>query len=384
MWYNGDRDRNSSSFKGGRKLDGDRLMASSEELWREVLEAAETVLRDSEILMGRGAEVWREPRMQRLAQRAALMRRKATEEAPLGEQLMLAGFKRREAEPEPMLKRLQKAVRKGTAKVEFPVGTVIADAWTDTVTKVIYEAPLRIVAYGRVRLASGKECTGAILLRERALPFRVQYDAADDKHPYGSNFLVTSDLLVWLNSEALRANWWYAQHDRDVEPEYAREKGGYLAGCSPELRGVMAEIVLMGEDFRLRDAVAGDFVAHDSLLGDSLLRGSPSGDSLLRGEEVACRVFLPSPEELGIDVTGRNILNPSRVWEYFRDTVQHPDTYCSKRRFMNDQGEPQRCWTRTPKEGRDHNYLWMVTPDGEADYSNASAKHAVVPACVVA
>lgn len=333
-----------------------KCVRSSEELWRELLEAAGVVARDVDALAERGVNVWENPKLHTLAQKV-LMHRPKLADKPQGEQLVMTGFRvQAEGQAHP-LKRLQEAVREGEAEKEFPVGMLIADTWTDTMTGVIYAAPLRVVDYRKVELASGDLKPAAVLLRTMTTPFRVCFDQVDARHCYGYNRLSASDMLLWLNSDARRGNWWYAQHDEDVEPDFAREKGGYLAGCSLELQEVLSEIVLR----------------------------IPVEEALPQVcDKVVCKVFLPKPEDLNIDLTGSNLPRCSGAWRYFLDTPTHPDTPCSKRVCLDDEGEAQRYWTLWTRPNIYHNHLWMIAPDGSADFSNAAAAYAVVTGVVVA
>lgn len=353
MWYNKGRDlRNSSSLKGGRKLreTGSR---SDEALRRDILKAVEVLARDSEILAGRGVDPWGDPRLRRFVKRA-IASRGVLKRALVEEQMVLPGFANDEAGHK--LRKLQSAVRCGVAQKMFPVGNVIADTWTDVVEDVAYDAPWIVVSYRDVMLTCGEIRPGAVLLRKMTVPFKVQFDAADAVYVYGNNCIDLSDLFVWLNSDARQPNWWFTQHDSDEEPDYARKKAGYLAGCSPALREVASEIML------------------DAIVMDGGIR--------VHGK-TACKMFMPSVEELNIDVTGQNSLYVGRVWEYFRDTVQHPDYYCAKRIFRDNDGKPQRCWTRSPKGPHD-SWLWMIAQDGDVDFSSACTEYSVIVACVVA
>lgn len=326
---------------------------SDETVRRDVLRAAEVLARDSETLAGRGVDAWDDPRLRRLVKRAIaarrILRRTLSEE-----QMTLPGF---EADEEGCkLRKLKRAVRLGVAQRMFPVGNVIADTWTDLAEKVSYDAPWMVVAYREVMLSCGETRLGAVLLRKFVAPFKVQYDAADGVNAYGSGCFDLSDLSAWLNSEEGQPTWWFARHNADEEPAYAREKAGYLAGCSPALREVVAEIMLEATVMDEGAIVCG---------------------------KTACKMFVPSPEELNVDVTRQDSLYAGKSWDYFRDTPQHPDAHCVKRIFRDEKGNPQRCWTRAPNEMRG-SWLWMITPEGDADVSNAHAEHAAIVACVVA
>lgn len=110
------------------------------------------------------------------------------------------------------LKNLQYAVRTGTAREKFPIGTVIPDLWIDHQTKTIYLMPLIIVDYRTVELATNhRKCPAAILLRQNALP--------------GCHDFYESKFRFWLNDTSIGSD-------------------GYANGCSPNLLKTVSKIII--------------------------------------------------------------------------------------------------------------------------------------------
>lgn len=337
-------------------------------VWDELLKALETAGQCAETLRRRSIDVWLNPEYRRLMVKLPAKRRTLVEPTQ-GEQLMMLGFGSlesdvREVSEAELLRELQLAVRKGTARKRFPVGTLIADSWTDTATGRRYDSPLIIVEYRDVQLKNGGMRLGAILLRQKALPIRVQFDASDTANPYGDSRYAGADVWQWLNSELEKGKWWNPQHTDDVMPKYAREKDGYMRGCSEKLREVLTEITL-----EVPAIVGGE----------------------ARKDLVDCWWYLPTMEELNYETDDQRLLRGElgiarqSAWEYFRGTPAELDVECERRVFRDHEGVPQRCLTRSVYRMSNESYVWAVTPDGSADHSSAYGKHnTVAPACVVA
>ncbi len=109
---------------------------------------------------------------------------------------------------------LQHAVRTGTARSQFPIGTIIPDIWTDNAAGIVYLMPHIVVDYREARLPNLEKHLGAFLLRQNALPVKFRFDK-------DTNIFAESELRRWLNDD----------------PE------GYAAGCSANLLEVASNII---------------------------------------------------------------------------------------------------------------------------------------------
>lgn len=47
---------------------------------------------------------------------------------------------------------------------------------------------------------------------------------------YGNSRYLHSNIRLWLNSSGKTGEWWTAQHDKDVAPDYALTKAGFMSG----------------------------------------------------------------------------------------------------------------------------------------------------------
>lgn len=245
---------------------------------------------------------------------------------------------------------LQMAIRDGTAREKFPVGTIFADTWTDTRNNKAYDMPIRLVHYGEINTRAGSPRFGATLQRIHATPLEVVFDGEDPDFPHGSNCLYLSEIVQWLNSDQPATSWWKALHPKDVPSEFTRTHDGYLRGCSAELMSCVAENVEVGQ------------------LTETGIHSMP------------CRFFLPSAEDLHIS-TGREDIE-NAVWEYYCDTPTDNQKPCLKRVFTNPSGIAQYCWLRSAYRGNAYR-VWVAAADGSAFYNNALTAYACTPACVI-
>ena len=112
---------------------------------------------------------------------------------------------------------LKQAMNDGTAQKEFPIGTIIPDIWTEFRTKIAYPMPLIVVGYRKIKLANLKERFGAILLRQKASPY---------KAGFGNNSGFRNSVhRLWHNHASA---------------------GDYISGCSADLLRVVAEVIVAG------------------------------------------------------------------------------------------------------------------------------------------
>lgn len=112
---------------------------------------------------------------------------------------------------------LRDAVRNGTAREKFPVGTILDDIWMDRENAIVYKMPLIVVDYRIVELASHTRRLGAVLLRQFATPSETVFSENN------TNVYSESDINTWLNSAVGL---------------------GYIAGCSASLRSAMAKVIV--------------------------------------------------------------------------------------------------------------------------------------------
>lgn len=120
-----------------------------------------------------------------------------------------------------IFRRLQAAVRDGTAREKFPVGTIIPDTWTDVEKSVTYSMPLIVVDYRKWHMANGGLCMGATLLRQNALPWEAPF--------YGQRGLLG-----------------YAE---SVPHTVLNDR--HLEGCSKGLKTVIAEVTLFDPEGKI-------------------------------------------------------------------------------------------------------------------------------------
>lgn len=248
---------------------------------------------------------------------------------------------------------LQRAIRDCTARDKFPVGTIFADTWTDTRNGKVYNMPLRLVHYGEVRTHAAGLRVGAILQRVYATPFEMPFDGQDMQFNFGSNDLRLSEIAQWLNSNQPAAHWWQPMHTSDCPSNFTSEKDGYLRGCSADLRAYLAEGVLVEQST--------DIGATSKI----------------------CQFFLPSAENLHIDVEDPRVDLENETWEYYRDTPTDHRKPCQKRVFTDPSGSPQIIWLRSANRGN-AGLVWYVNTDGSVYNGFANFAYACAPACVIA
>ncbi len=121
---------------------------------------------------------------------------------------------------EDVFRQLKAAVRDGTAREQFPVGTLIQDTWTDVKTGLAYDMPLRIVDY-RKMMIDGLLRNTATLLRQYVLPKERIFDDS------------TTDYCIAQIRSYLR--------------------GHYAQGCSKELLEVAVTSNITVNSERLKD-----------------------------------------------------------------------------------------------------------------------------------
>ena len=197
-------------------------------------------------------------------------------------------------------KDIQSLVRQGFAKDVFHIGDQFIVPWTDYKTEgnpVTYQVPLDVVHFDNVELKDGSIVPAMFLQWHYAIPFDVQFDAAETVRATGTfssdywyydannnNKLLTpnvdyvigtniptdkvyyvsaikdtsgqicrygysnwahSGLRQFLNTDGLAGNWWTAQHVGDTAPEIANIKNGFLRGFDDDFRSVIGPIKIL-------------------------------------------------------------------------------------------------------------------------------------------
>lgn len=171
--------------------------------------------------------------------------------------------------------RLKNCLLTETHKEKFPVGTIINDCTLDDAGKW-RDDPFIVVDYVSVLLCDGSQRTAAVLLRKHTM-FTVDFRGAHE----------------WLNSETS----WFPEKVSLGDPKY-----GYLHYCSEDLKHAL--------EYSMR--------AYTNICTDE--------ESSVVCEP--CRFFLPSPKNLGFNVSEEEDLDAAmgdfRPWTYFtcdRDTA---------------------------------------------------------------
>lgn len=281
---------------------------------------------------------------------------------------------------------VQQALREGTAKQQYPIGSVLPDL----VDKV--SSPLRIVDYREVYLANGQRRLAAILLRERPVCKGIAFDGYTHNNRgeriYGSRYDY-SMVRQWLNYAGDDQNWWHPRRKGDVAtldyyaPSYRIH--GYLHYCSEALREAISPIQV------------------DTILFDD--DGHQSGVC-----STSDWAFLPSCEDLCIDI-GNEIDLAQVAWRWFSrpGTRTVFDGSSGARYYASDDavitcgsdyrrllayyayansyegGRELPCWTRSSKPlfSSGHLYrieVYKIRHNGNADTTNPTNRYFTFPA----
>lgn len=118
------------------------------------------------------------------------------------------------------LRDLKQALKAGTYRKHFPVGTRIPDIWANPQTGIMYSMPLIVVDYRMVKTLGYGDCMGAILLRLNASPNQLIFDV-DNKNVFSQSSL-NNYLSGRTNSQA------------------------YLYGCSTNLLHSITDVLVDG------------------------------------------------------------------------------------------------------------------------------------------
>lgn len=134
---------------------------------------------------------------------------------------------------------IRDVVRRGRAQRYFAVGDVLTVAtprWT-----IEYE----VTGFDQAEPADAALTHSMTLLPVR-LVTNLQFDAPEPGNPimdrpgYGCNRWDWSAIRQWLNSAAAPGEWWTAQHEYDVAPDYAATLAGFMADLPADFLSAVA------------------------------------------------------------------------------------------------------------------------------------------------
>ena len=123
---------------------------------------------------------------------------------------------------------IQKVVHAGYAEDIWPVGTVLADTWYDSVKDTSYSDPLIVVAYQYVELENGETVPGMILQRKYATRYTMPFDNYEAFY-YAESALAAGTYYITVGSTAASNNWVSGDTWQFTLTE-AVPAGGFLAG----------------------------------------------------------------------------------------------------------------------------------------------------------
>lgn len=134
---------------------------------------------------------------------------------------------------------IQDVVRRGRAENYFSVGDVIevkTPRWT-----IQYE----VVGFDQIEPADSSLIHSMTLLPVNLIT-GLQFDAPEPENPdpnrseHGCNRWDWSAIRQWLNSAAAPGEWWTAQHEYDVAPDYAATMAGFMADLPADFLSAVA------------------------------------------------------------------------------------------------------------------------------------------------
>ena len=184
----------------------------------------------------------------------------------------------------------------------------------------------------------------------------------------GSNRWSTSAMRQHLNSGKVAGSVWAPQTDYGRAPSWAASTAGFMHGLDPEFIKICADVELL--------------TALNIVCDVTPVEGSAG----IGNETTVDKFFLPSrPEVFG---GGDNASDKGDAWEYYSANSDVPGGSSnagndSNRIKVNTSGTPYYWWLRSPGVGSG-NYVRYIGPTGDVNYSGASNRLGVAPACVVA
>lgn len=228
------------------------------------------------------------------------------------------------------LQDLKQALKAGTYRERFPVGSRIPDLWKDRENYKVYLVPQIVVDYRTVQTAERGDRLGAILLQQNVSFREIVFD-----YRYENDFMKSR--LKWDCNSVESFRW-------------------HQTGPSANLLDATTDVLVDGVPMRFFPP------SLEELHFDIKLYEYPN----LRER---------------LDIYDNPELD-QLAWEYFRDTPIDIYARCLKRVFRTPEGRAQSCWLRNA-----HwllcNDVWVVDSAGSADHKYVGSKHACVIASVV-
>lgn len=181
---------------------------------------------------------------------------------------------------------------------------------------------------------------------------------------YGYNNYKDSAVRQWLTSEAIRGEWWAAQHDYDVAPDQATTEDGFLYRLDPELVSVLTPIKISVSANTVTDGGRTD-VMYDKVFLQSL-------------EEV-----YGSPQAAGIE--GAYVPWWKDATGYSSPTSGSSSNVVDARKIkkLNAQsGAAVYAWLRSALRGN-ANGAWSFSTTGYLYANGANTSLTPLPACVI-
>lgn len=225
------------------------------------------------------------------------------------------------------LQQLRNSITAGNYETECPPGTIISDHWSDVYTEVNYYAPHVVTGFQTVKLPDGMETLGAILVRQNAMPEKLNFP----------------NTVTWLSPD-----------------------GAYARGCSKELLEAVAPTTLENIN---KSAMAPIMCAASGFK--------------TKWQPETFTFFLPTQEELGLST------NPERtpmdaVWTYYKNTPTGYYELCIERIFRDSFGIAQDCWLYPAVDGFIHmDKPQIVLTNGGAGLRHTFETASCAPACIV-
>lgn len=287
---------------------------------------------------------------------------------------------------------IARVVREGRASDYFNIGDQIITTYTDTAGNE-YEMPWDVVNFNNVTLENGIVVPGMGLQSHYATIEEIQFDAAEPNRPaekdyngqiaqYGWNRYSTSAYRQWLNSDALKGEWWSPQHEYDAAPSQANTVNGFMHGLPEDFLSMLKPIKI--ETCR-------NYRDPDSAQSSSTYEYDTTYDTF----------WLPSKEEEYTVVNEPNH-REGEAWQYWINTLTAPalekgetlpqQNYASAetthallahRRFiLNNKTNASDVRLRSANRGYSSN-VWNIYSTGNGNNSSASNSRRCAPACAI-
>jgi hypothetical protein len=287
---------------------------------------------------------------------------------------------------------IAKIVRAGKAQDFFSVGEQILCKYTAT-NGTEYNMPYDIVDFRDVTLGDGTVVPGMIIQSHYATLESIQFDAAEPDRPaeddyngqikqYGWNRWLKSACRQWLNSAAVKNEWWTAQHEYDAAPTQASTVNGFMHGLPAAFLAMLKPVkVETVRNYRDPDTAGASGTYEYDTTYDTF--------------------WLPSREEEYITENEPNH-REGRAWQYWIDTLTPEaaekgeslpqQTYSSAetthallshRRFALENNSSavvvrlRSCYRASSRT------VWLVSSTGYVTYNYAHYSYRCAPACAI-